>query len=75
MPTRQRLQARADAARIIDLKEAGPRAGYASESLRKMWFDLPPTERPPLFKRRGRWFVRVDELDAWIAQRDGQVAS
>lgn len=72
MPTRQRLQARADAAQIIDLHEAGVRCGYASESLRKMMWSPNP---PPLFKRRGRWFARADELDAWIAERDGQVAS
>lgn len=51
----------------IDLRIAGPRAGYAAEYLRKlMWSDDPP----PLYKRRGRWYARQSELDAWARRRD-----
>ena len=71
MPTRDRLEARAAAEEELDLHEAAARAGYASESLRKMMWTANP---PPLFKRRGRWHARAGELAAWIAERDGMAS-
>lgn len=68
MPTRERLQARAIAEDTLDLHDAALRAGYASETLRKMMVRDP--HPPPLFKFRGRWRARIDELDVWIAERD-----
>lgn len=68
MPTKERLRARAEAEQLLDLRSAAERAGYASESLRKMIWSKTP---PPLFKYRGRWHARAAELDAWIAERDG----
>lgn len=72
MPTKDRLLARAAADALLDLHEAADRANYAPESLRKMMWSPNP---PPLFKLRGRWRVRAADLDAWLAQRDGAVAS
>lgn len=70
MPTKERLQARADARRWLTLHEAAARVGYSAEYMRKMRKDPPPLE-----KYRGRWLIRADKLDAWIANRDGAVAS
>lgn len=70
MPTRERLLARALGEATLDLQQAAERIGYAPETLRKMWWTAKPP--PPLFKFRGRWRVKVSELDAWAADRDGR---
>jgi hypothetical protein len=71
MPTRQ-ASSTAPPDPILDLHDAGPRAGYASDYLRKLMWSADP---PPLFKRRGKWVARQSELDAWIARRDGEGAA
>lgn len=77
MPTQERLRARAGADQLLNLHQAAERAGYTSESLRKLMWprgQLPPLNPPPLFKHRGRWHARLGELDAWIAERKRQSA-
>lgn len=64
MPTGQRLKSRAPTDPVLDLIDAGVRVGYAAESLRLMMFREPDTA-PPLYKVRGRWRVKLSELDAW----------
>lgn len=70
MPTKERLTARAAATETIDLIEAAERIGYAAETLRKMMWDLPPEQRPPLHKRRNRWRTTIAEIDAWAAEHN-----
>lgn len=69
MPTKQRLQARADTDQWLNLHEAAARANYASEYLRQLMWRSP--KPPPLEKYRGKWRVRPADLDAWLAERDG----
>jgi hypothetical protein len=54
--------------RLLELKVAGVRVGYASEYLRWMTFQ-DPDNAPPLFKVRGRWKVWLSDLDAWAASQ------
>jgi hypothetical protein len=53
---------------ILDLNEAGARVNSSPQYLRKLMLTPDP---PPMFKKRGRWYARVDDLDAWITRRDG----
>jgi hypothetical protein len=68
MPTRDRLQRVHDADEVIDLAAAGERANYAPDYLRTLIWRA-PVDPPPLFKRRGRWVVRVGDLDEWLERR------
>lgn len=66
MPAQTNVSSRAPLMRVLDLNEAGIRTGYAAQSLRNMMFlDEAKSPRPPLYKARGRWRVRLDALDAW----------
>jgi hypothetical protein len=64
---RTRPKQRAPWDRLLTLAEAGPRAGYTPQSLRKKRYEA---DGPPLFKRNGRWVVWMSDLDEWVRSHE-----
>jgi hypothetical protein len=53
----------------VDLEEGGHRTNYAGEYLRKLiWTSDDP---PPFTKRRGKYWAKWSELEAWAQRREG----